>query len=306
MSKQIKILLLIFAVLIAIYFLFFRTGERISTEKIDAKLFVADSSKIDKIEIVRNNETIVLEKQGDKWKITKPIDYPADTNSVYPMLKDLKNFRVESVASENPSKLSNFIDSSNNTQVSTYQEGKLLGTFILGKAQGFQNAYIKRPDENRVLLASEISPFNFNKQLKDLRNKHITSIVPITVSRIDFKSTDSNNVNFSAIKDSLGIWRIDGDSVSTSLMDGFLNTFSNLNAEDFKDTIITDFPMPTYTLTFYYPAGQTVINLYHEQGSSPNSYICQVSGITQLFRFYDGMVSQMMKKKKDFLPEKKK
>ncbi|MCX7877004.1 MAG: DUF4340 domain-containing protein [Ignavibacteria bacterium] len=306
MSKQIKILLAVFAVLIAVYFLFFRTGERVSTEKIDAKLFVADSSKIDKIEIVKNNETIVLEKQGDKWKISKPIDYPADTNAVYPMLKDLKNFIIESVASENPSKFSNFIDSANNTQVSTYQEGKLLGTFILGKAQGFQNAYVKRPEENRVLLASNISPFNFNKQLKDFRNKHVVSIVPITVSRVDFKSTDSNNVNFSAIKDSLGVWRIDGDSVATSLMDGYLNTFSNLNAEDFKDTVMTEFPVPTYTLTIYSPAGQTVINLYHEKGSSPNSFICQVSGVNQLFRFFDGMAGQIMKKKKDFITEKKK
>ena len=307
MSKQIKILIVIFALLALIYFLFFRSGEKISTDRIDAKLFVADSSRIDKIEIVKNNESITIEKSGDKWKITKPIEYPADTNAVYPMLKDLKNFIIESVASENPAKFSTFLDSANNTHVSTYQEGKLLGTFIIGKSQGFYNTYIKKPEENRILLASSITASNFTKQLKDYRSKFITSILPITVRRIDFKSTDTNKVNFSAVKDTAELtWRIDGDSVASSSIEGFLNIFSNFNTEDFKDTVITEFPEPTYTLTFYTTAGTTVINLYHEKDSSPNSFICQVSDINQLFRFYDGMASQIMKKKKDFIPDSKK
>ena len=101
MNKNIKILLAVFAVLIAVYFLFFRSGEKVSTEKIDAKLFVADSSKIDKIEIVKISESITFEKQNNQWKITKPITYNADTSAVNAMLKDLKNFMLESVASEN-------------------------------------------------------------------------------------------------------------------------------------------------------------------------------------------------------------
>lgn len=95
MNKSIKILLAVFAILIAVYFLFFRTGDKVSTDKLDAKLFVADSSKIDKIEIVKNGETVVLEKSNNIWKITKPIDYPADTTNIYLMLKDLKNFTIE-------------------------------------------------------------------------------------------------------------------------------------------------------------------------------------------------------------------
>jgi hypothetical protein len=43
--------------------------------------------------------------------------------------------------------------------------------------------------------------------------------------------------------------------------------------------------------------------MYHEPNSSPNSYILQVAGIQQLFRVYDGIAAQIMKKKKDFVPE---
>jgi len=307
MNKTIKILLAVFAVLIAVYFLFFRTGEKVSTEKIDAKLFVADSSKIDKIEIVKTGETVVLEKINNQWQLTKPINYPADTTNVYLLLRDLKNFTIESVASENPAKFNGYLDSVNNSLISTYQEGKLLGTFILGKTQSANNSYIKKPEENRILLASELTSALFIKPSKDYRNKFILSIQPYIVNSVSFKSTDSNNVDFTVGKDSAGKWNIAGDSVSSSVMEGFLNLLANFNTDDFKDTVMTTFPVPTYTVTINTTGQPTVINLYKEPLSDPNavaSYITQVSGNNQLFKLFAALASQLMKKRSDFIPPK--
>jgi hypothetical protein len=304
MNKSTRTLLVIFALLAVIYFLFFRTKERVSSDsKIDAKLFVADSTKIDKIEMVRKTDAVTLEKINGVWQITKPINYAADTTSVYQMLKDLKNFRIEDEASTNPAKFGEYLDTSYNAQITVHQEGKLLGTFILGKtSSSFDVSFIK-PDEERILRASSIATANFNKPLKDFRNKFIVSITTPLANKITFKSTDSNNVDFTTVKDSIGRWSIDGDSVSTSVMDGFLNMFQNWNTEDFKDTTITVFPTPTYTLTFYGPFSPITINLYHEAGSSPNAFMVQVTGIQQIFRIFDGIASQVMKKEKDFVPE---
>lgn len=305
MNKSIRILLIVFVVLIALYFLFFRSSDRVSTEKIDAKLFVADSTKIDKIEIVKKNETIVLEKVNGQWAATKPVNYPADTTAVYALLKDLKNFMVESVASENPEKFSVYMDSVNNASVSTYQEGKLLGTFVVGKDQGPGNTYIKKPDENRVLLASKITGSNFTKPLKDFRIKLILSIGSFGINKIEFKSTDSNKVEFTAVRDSVNKWHIGADTVASATMEGFLAMFAAFNTEDFKDTTMTSFPVPAYTLTMYSTTSPnpTVINLYEEKGSNPHSFIVQVSGVNQLFKFYDGLAGQLMKKRKDFVPD---
>ncbi|KXK53255.1 MAG: hypothetical protein UZ05_CHB002001146 [Chlorobi bacterium OLB5] len=307
MNKNIKILLAVFAVLITVYFLFFRTGEKVSTEKIDAKLFVADSSKIDKIEIVKNSETILLEKVNNQWKLTKPVEYPADTTNVYLLLRDLKNFKLESVASENPVKFSSYLDSVNNAKVSTYQEGVLLGTFILGKSQANDNSYIKKPEENRILLASNLTASLFTRSAKDFRNKFILSIMPYSVNSVSFKSTDSNNVDFSVTKDTAGKWNISGDSVSFSVMEGFLNLLANFNTDDFIDSVITDLPVPTFTVTVNAAGQPTVINLYKEKSSDPNaapSYITQISGNKQLFRLFGALASQLMKKRTDFIPPK--
>lgn len=302
MNKSIRILLIVFAALIAVYFLFFRSGERESTEKIDAKLFVADSSKIDKIEIVKNNETVVLEKVNNQWNLTKPVSYPADTSAVYPMLKDLKNFMIESVASENPAKFNTYLDTVNNAKVSTYQEGKLLGEFILGKPQGMGNSFIKKTDDNRILLASDITAMNFTKSSKDFRNKLILAMNTYGINKFEFKSTDSNKVDFVVQKDSVAKWKLGTDSIATSVIEGFLNMFSALNTEDFKDTTISVFPTPTYTLNIY-GSQQVTINLYKEPNSLPTTFICQVSGVPQLFKFSEGLAGQFMKKPKDFLPD---
>jgi Domain of unknown function (DUF4340) len=301
MNKSIKILLAVFAVLIAIYLLFFRTGEKISTDKIDAKLFVADSSKIDKIELSRHDVNIVFEKVNGIWNVTQPINYPADTNSINQMLKDLKNFKIESVTSENPERVNTYLDSVYNAKITTYQEGKPLGTFILGKMQAGDNSYIKKPDENRILLASGLLATNFTKQLRDYRNKHVVSVNAFSVNKIEFKSTDSNNVNFTALKDSANVWRVEGDSVSSSAMDGFMSMFANLNAEDFKDTTMTTFPVPAYSLAFSGPNYQMNLNLYKDPGIDPPAYICQVSGVNQLFKFFSAMASQIMKKRSDLV-----
>jgi uncharacterized protein DUF4340 len=303
MNKSTKTLLVIFALLAVIYFLFFRTKERVSTEKIDAKLFVADSSKIDKIEMVRKTDAVTLEKVNGVWMVTKPVNYPADTSAVYPMLKDLKNFKVEDVASSNPAKFGEYLDSAWNSQITVYQEGKNLGTFILGKtASSFDVSYIKKPDEERILRATNIAVTSFNKAVKDFRNKHITSIATKLANKITFKSTDSNKVDFTAVKDSTNKWFVDKDSISSSAMDGFLNMFENFNAEDFKDSTITTFPVPSYTLTFYGAFNQIAVNLYHEPNSNPNAYMVQVTGIPQLFRVFDGVAAQIMKKRSDLIP----
>lgn len=302
MNKSIRILLIVFVVLIGVYFLFFRGSERESTNKIDAKLFVADSSKIDKIEIVKKNETIVLEKINNQWTLTKPVNYPADTTAVLPMLKDLKNFMIESEVSDKPEKFNIYLDSVNNTKVATYQEGKLLGEFFVGKPQGTGNSYIKKADENRILLASDITATNFTKPSKDYRSKLMVALSAFDINKVEFKSTDSNKVDFTAQKDSVNRWMIGGDSVAAATMDAFLNMFSALNTEDFLDTPMPSFAAPTYTLTLS-GANNVVINLYKEPNSVPPSFICQISGVQQVFKLGEGTASMLMKKKKDLVPE---
>lgn len=303
MNKSTRILLIAFVGLLAIYFLFFRGKDKVSTEKLDEKLFTADSSKIEKIEIVKNNEAITLEKVNSVWMMTKPVNYLADTSAVFPMLSNLKRFTLESVASTNPAKFSTYLDSVNNAKVTVYQDGKPLGTFIMGKSAAGESSYIMKPDEQRVLIASGLLAGNFTKASKDYRDKIIMVIPSFTISKMDFKSTDSNKVDFSAVKDTAGKWFVGKDSIASAVMESYLNQFAVLRTDDFKDSTITTFPVPTYSITVNLTNSQpVVINMYKDNSGG---YIVQVTGKIQLYRFSDGVAAAIIKKKTDFIPPPK-
>jgi len=85
-------------------------------------------------------------------------------------------------------------------------------------------------------------------------------------------------------------------------MDGFLNLMANFNTEDFIDSTITTFPTPTYTVTIHGMTQPVTINLY-KMAVTPVNYMVQVSNSTQLYKMSEAMARNVMKLKKDFIPE---
>ena len=107
MNKSTRNLLIVFVVLAVVVYLFFRGKDIQRTENIEEKFFKADSAKIEKIEIIKKDETITLEKVGGNWMVTKPVNYPADTTAISQILSNLQNYKIESIISSNPEKASN-------------------------------------------------------------------------------------------------------------------------------------------------------------------------------------------------------
>jgi hypothetical protein len=218
------------------------------------------------------------------------------------MLSDLQNYKIESRVSVNPKNVSTYIDSVNNTIVSVYQEGKQLGSIFLGKAAtGGTDAYVKKSaDEKEIYLASKLNISNFTKPLKDYRNKQMFSIQSFMINKITFKSDDSLKYEYTMEKDTTGKWWIGQDSVAFNTALGFTNLLANFNTEDFKDSVITQFPPPVYTITI--TGNQNlVLNLYKEE-TEPVKYIMRVSGKDQLFECTAAFASMFIKQRKDFVP----
>jgi hypothetical protein len=126
-----------------------------------------------------------------------------------------------------------------------------------------------------------------------------------SLNSISFKSTDSNKVDLTAVKDSSGRWFIGSDSIPSAQISGFLNQMENFTTEDFIDSTVTQFPVPVYTITLN---GQkpTVINLYKMPNTTPASYMVQVSDIKQLFKISEAMAGTLTKKRTDFIPSPQK
>jgi len=82
--KRSTILLISVAVVLAlaVYFVSRQPGERSLSDSSGEPLVKYDSAAVDKMKIQSKSGTVLLERQGGKWMITSPIQYPANEAAV--------------------------------------------------------------------------------------------------------------------------------------------------------------------------------------------------------------------------------
>jgi len=155
MKKSNLILIISFVVLLAIALLYLMpSGEREATYSLDKVNIKFDSAGITKIEIKKSeaNKSVTLELVDTKWKITSPVNYPADASSAQRIVDGAAKFKISSLISSNPEKQKQFqVDDSSGTQITVTEKSGKSTTLILGKSgPTYSETYILL--SNRVLL----------------------------------------------------------------------------------------------------------------------------------------------------------
>ncbi len=236
MNKTTLILVVVLVVLGAVAYFFLKEpseGRESSYSQASFSMAV-DSGSIAKISIEKSGTIITIENQGGKWMMTSPVNYPANMNTLLPILGGMGHFKVGSLVSSNPEKQSTFQVDSLGTKLSvTDRSGKTV-TMIVGKnGPTFEDVYFRKDGDKDVYLGIGISPFALNTNVSEWRDKVITTFQKEMISRVEYNTGTKNVV---VQKDSSG-WMVGTDSIETSEMDSFLNTVSNFTTEDFADTL---------------------------------------------------------------------
>ncbi|MCE1165982.1 MAG: DUF4340 domain-containing protein [Bacteroidetes bacterium] len=301
-QKNIYILTGVFVVLVVIaYLLTAERGTKTTTSKLDEKIFVIDSASVDKLEIERNGARVVLQKMGGKWNLTAPVNYSATDKFVNDAIWTLKNYKISSKVSENPSNRDKFgFSDTNFTKVSVYQNGNSAGQFIIGNAgPGNAQAYLKKVDGSEIYLADDfVWNYLVKTDLTDWRDKVILSVPKGAIKSIDFITKDEN---YSVIVDSLGKFFIGKDTVSAAALDGVLNLLQNYSTQGFKDTVLTGAGSPNYYMRINTgPVTELKFYRYMDTESSKRCLL-QVTGNTQIFEMDENYVKQLFKTKKELL-----
>jgi hypothetical protein len=291
---------LIFLVIIA-YFVTSERGERTTTYKLEEKIIKIDSAAVDKLEIEKNGKKIVLQKEGVNWNITSPINYPAVNSAISNALFTLKNYKITSKVSENPSNKDKFgFNDTNVTKITVYQGGNSVGQLLVGNTgPGNAQSYIKKIDGNEIFLAEDfIWNYVVKNDLSEWRDKLIVSIPKGSIKQIDFVSKDEN---YSVKYDTTGKFFIGKDTVTASIMDGLMNLLSNYNTQYFKDTVITESKTPDYFVRVTWNKTTEFKFYKYLDTETAKKYYLQVSGINQLFDIDENYVKQLYKTKKELL-----
>ncbi len=198
------------------------------------------SDDLDKIDIINGSKgEVVLEKKGDKWEVTKPVNAPANQTNVKSLVDNIKDLKiVDRVSGAKPEDYDLQPDKAVHVIASKGGETKLDARF--GKSGGLGDAFIMegKPD---ILLVKGYSSWMYGKEVKDWRDRDILKIddANVTTFEIDNKNgkfvftkgeKDGGANDWVGTHDKKPIPSLDGSKVTTAL-----GAFKNLMADDFGD-----------------------------------------------------------------------
>lgn len=250
-----------------------------TTTEINENCFQTDSAKVSKIMIFSDKSEITLVKEGKKWLIKNPVNYPADPNRMQSILKSLNNLTVDNVISKSLKKQAKFgVDDSLGIRIKTFYNENLATDFYIGKnSRDYSHTYFRKAKDAKIFVGSQISKYNFNREVKDWRDKTILKHNKDDISMIKIQKT---NDSFVFQKDSVGWQGVNAGGnfkVKNSKIDKIQNLLTNFRCTNFNDTIsVNDFD-----ITIEYQVADNIEKIYlkHLQ----NEYLLKKEKSQQFF-----------------------
>jgi hypothetical protein len=146
-----------------------------------AKVAAADFTRI---EIARQDGTVVLEKKDSKWLI-QPQDYPADSGKVAAMLEDLEKLSLTALVSESKSYSRYDLEPDKAIHVKAWAGEALMRDIQIGKpAPTFQHTFVRIGDGPDVYHAQQNLKTAFDQTADKLRDKTVLVFSPEEVKEI--------------------------------------------------------------------------------------------------------------------------
>ncbi len=239
-KKNIFILLGIFVALVLIMVIVEGTGKR-DRKKADEESilfpgFTAD--RVSSVEIKTKEREVKLKKEGDIWLVATFDNYPADQEAVEKALETVTDLKSTLTASRSAGKHSQFAVDEESSVIVTMlgaENEDALARFFVGKmGADFMSTYIRKSDQDEVLLADGYLISIFDKGVRGWRDRTIFDFDTSQVQRLTLVSQDKEEIAIEAQED--GNWQIMKPEVSPAkkdAVDGIVREISKLDTDEF-------------------------------------------------------------------------
>lgn len=214
-----------------------------------------DTAEVTRIDIERKTGSIILEKNGDEWRI-QPGDFPADGARVKGMMFTFEDLALTALASE--SKAYGRYDLSEDRRITVRARAgdRVLRAFDVGKqAPTFQHTFVKLPGDDRVYHARGDFRRKFDRDIDGLRDKTVMSFIPERITAIDIvnggrtlslKKSESSTENGEGEQTENIVWTMaDGTTAAPATVDTFMDRLNRMECQTFlTDKSPSDFKAP--------------------------------------------------------------
>ena len=245
-----------------------REGARLEGDGSRTKLFAGlDAAKIEWVELSQpGGELLRLEKRGEAWRLTKPIEFAADrmaADSVASALAELASDTVFDPAAEDAAKHPEALESyglAREPRVRFAAAGKTYALRLGDPTPVAGNSYVSLEGDARVFVVPQWQTSALTKPLKELRDARLFDFEREKLVKIVVVRAESTV----ALEKKDGAWRLTaplGDAADEVAVQTLISDLQGLRADTFLDA-----PPSDDELGFSAPAAR--IELAAEGGAS--------------------------------------
>jgi len=171
--------------------------------------------EISKIEISKQDTTIVLNKKDNVWHIV-PQGYPADASQVESMLDVIEKLNLTALVSESKNYERYNLDEDNKVVVKAWSGNTLSREFDIGKvATTSQHTFVKLSGDHRVYQARENFRSKFDLNVDNLRDKIVLAFDPRDIQEMHI-SKGEKSIIFTRKQTSHEITSSEGEKAQSS------------------------------------------------------------------------------------------
>jgi gas vesicle protein len=195
MNRKTLIAGILFAGLILATVLLLRSPEKGSrtsdaTPRPIAK-FGVDS--FDTLEVTKGKDTTVIKKDGDSYKITKPIAYPADKDAAKVAFESMSKLDFDNIVSDQQSRHGEFEVGGDGLRVVVKKGDKDVADVRIGRTTN-QFTMLRIEGKPEVWSVTGISKYQFDKDTNSWRDKTITTFQEKDIEKLQVASKDGAKI----------------------------------------------------------------------------------------------------------------
>lgn len=233
-----KTLLILLAILIAVYAIIELTDGSGKSESFRSTLVNIDTAKVTQIEIEKAGTTLTLKKE-DGWQVqnTAGAYVPAMTKSVDRLLGTLLTVKPSRIATKKPEKWADYQVDSTGTHVTVYEGSNKTLDLIVGRfaMQGQRQflSYVRLADEDEVYAADNFMSMSMGTSPSAYRFREIARVQKDSLQQIQFQYADSA---FTLNKQN-GKWWVNEHPADSAHVASYINSLRNVTANTFVDDV---------------------------------------------------------------------
>jgi hypothetical protein len=205
-------------------------------EATKAKLVTAATDDVTAITLTFPDRELALRKQDGAWRLTAPIEAPADDAAVKSLLGTLSGAEIQRSLDELPADLAAFgLDHPSPVVRLATAKGDLPSIAIGKNAAVGGKTYARIGDEPKVRLIASTIRFALDKQPKDLRDKQLLTFKDDDVTRIDIAPSGGPPVTL--VRKEKDAWLLEPGAQPTDITEirSYLSSLRSARAIDFPD-----------------------------------------------------------------------